>query len=84
MGPDAVGAVVTGTIVATDPQTGLTAIAVGSGRLNVSLSGAVPGAMVRVQLLSVLTDRGDVRSVDLHALARLQLLDPALRLDLDF
>jgi molybdate transport system ATP-binding protein len=52
VGPDAVGAVVTGTIVSTDPQTGLTAIAVGSGRLNVNLNGAVPGAMVRVQLLA--------------------------------
>jgi len=52
VGPDAVGAVLTGSIVATDPQTGLTAIAVGTGRLNVHLSNAVPGAMVRVQLLA--------------------------------
>jgi molybdate transport system ATP-binding protein len=52
VGPDAVGAVLTGSIVATDPQTGLTAIAVGAGRLNVNLGNAVPGAMVRVQLLA--------------------------------
>lgn len=40
--------------------------------------------IVRVLLLSVLTDRGDVRSVDLHALVSLQLLDASLRRDLEF
>ena len=35
-------------------------------------------------LLSLLTDGGEVRSFDLHGLARLELLDPALRRDLDF
>jgi hypothetical protein len=40
--------------------------------------------IVRIVLLSVLTDQGDVRSLDLHALASVQLLDPTLRRDLDF
>jgi hypothetical protein len=40
--------------------------------------------VVRIVLLSLLTDAGDVRSFDLHALAALQILDPALRRDLDF
>jgi hypothetical protein len=40
--------------------------------------------IVKIVLLSVLTDQGDVRSVDLHALAAIQLLDASLRRDLDF
>ncbi len=40
--------------------------------------------LVRVVLLSLLTDRGDVRSFDLHALAAVEILDPALRRDLEF
>lgn len=52
VGPDAVGAVLTGAIVAADPQTGLAAIRVGEGTLNVSLRNARPGAAVRVQLLA--------------------------------
>jgi hypothetical protein len=40
--------------------------------------------IVKIVLLSVLTDQGDVRAVDLYALAGLQLLDPALRRDLEF
>ncbi|HZZ77519.1 MAG TPA: hypothetical protein VFE62_03310 [Gemmataceae bacterium] len=40
--------------------------------------------IVHVVLLSVLTDHGDVRSVDLHSLMAVQLLDPALKRDLDF
>ncbi len=40
--------------------------------------------IVKIVLLSVLTDRGDIRSVDLHSLASLQMLDPTLRRDLDF
>jgi hypothetical protein len=40
--------------------------------------------VVRVVLLSVLTDRGSVRQFDLHNLASLQILDEALRRDLDF
>jgi hypothetical protein len=40
--------------------------------------------LVRIVLLSLLTDLGDVRSFDLHALAAVQILDPTLRRDLDF
>ena len=35
-------------------------------------------------MLSVLTDQGDVRQVDLHSLAAVQLLDATLKRDLDF
>lgn len=52
VGPDAVGAVLTGSIVAADPHTGLAAIRVGEGTLNVGLRDARPGAAVRVQLLA--------------------------------
>jgi molybdate transport system ATP-binding protein len=52
VGPDAVGSVLTGAIVATDPHSGLTAIRVGEGTLNVTLRGARPGATVRVQVLA--------------------------------
>jgi hypothetical protein len=40
--------------------------------------------IVRVVLVSVLTDDGQVRSLDLHNLAGLQILDSALRRDLDY
>ncbi len=40
--------------------------------------------IVHVVLLSVLTERGEVRSVDLHHLAGVQILDAALKRDLDF
>ena len=40
--------------------------------------------LVHIVLLSLLTDQGDVRSFDLHALAAVQILDPGLRRDLDF
>ncbi|MFO0967584.1 MAG: hypothetical protein U0793_18650 [Gemmataceae bacterium] len=40
--------------------------------------------VVKVKLLSLLTDAGDVRSFDLHALAAVHFLDPVLRRDLDF
>jgi hypothetical protein len=40
--------------------------------------------IVKVKLLSLLTDTGDVRSFDLHNLASVQFLDPVLRRDLDF
>jgi hypothetical protein len=40
--------------------------------------------VVKVTLLSVLTELGEVRSFDLHQLAGLQILDVALRRDLDF
>jgi hypothetical protein len=40
--------------------------------------------VVKVVLVSVLTDGGGVQSLDLHALAHLQILDESLRKDLDF
>src|ERR1051325_3480949 len=40
--------------------------------------------IVRVVLVSVLSDQGDVRSLDLHSLVAVQILDPVLRRDLDF
>ena len=52
VGPEAVGSVLTGSIVATDPHTGLAAIRIGEGTLSVTLKGARPGANVRVQVLA--------------------------------
>jgi molybdate transport system ATP-binding protein len=52
VGADAVGSVLSGTIVATDPHTGLAAIRIGEGTLNVTLKNARPGAPVRVQVLA--------------------------------
>jgi hypothetical protein len=40
--------------------------------------------IVKAVLVSLLTDGGEVRSFDLHGLARLEVLDPALRRDLDY
>jgi hypothetical protein len=40
--------------------------------------------VVRIVLVSVLTDGGEVRSFDLHHLASLKILDAALRRDLDY
>jgi hypothetical protein len=45
---------------------------------------SVGDAVVKVLLLSLLTDAGDIRSFDLHALLGLQLLDGGLRRDLDY
>lgn len=52
VGADAVGAVLSGSIVAADRHTGLAAVRVGAGVLNVNLGGLEPGADVRVQLLA--------------------------------
>lgn len=52
VGPDAVGSVLSGTIAAADPHTGLAAIRIGEGTLNVTLRNAQPGAAVRVQVLA--------------------------------
>lgn len=40
--------------------------------------------IVHIVLLSLLTDHGDVRQFDLHSLVAVQVLDPAMRRDLDF
>ena len=52
VGPEAVGSVVSGSIVATDPETGLAAVKVGYGVMNFTLRDARPGAQVRVQILA--------------------------------
>ena len=52
VGVDAIGAVLTGSIAAADPQTGLAAVRVGAGVINVSMRNARPGAVVRVQVLA--------------------------------
>ncbi len=40
--------------------------------------------LLKIALVSLLTDDGAVRSFELHTLARLEILDAALRRDLDF
>ena len=45
---------------------------------------ALGDGVVKVTLVSVLTDHGEVRSHDLHTLASLQILDAVVRTDLDF
>jgi hypothetical protein len=40
--------------------------------------------ITKAVLLSLLTDGGEVRSFDLHHLGKLEILDPALRRDLDY
>jgi hypothetical protein len=42
------------------------------------------GGIVTTVLLSLATDAGEIRSHDLHALVHLEVLDPALRRDLDY
>jgi molybdate transport system ATP-binding protein len=52
IGPDAVGAIVDGTVLGTDPATGLARVRVGSGEINVQKKGLVKGSALRVQLLA--------------------------------
>ena len=52
VGAEGVGSVLSGSIVTADPHTGLAAVAVGNGTLNVTLRNAQPGAAVRVQVLA--------------------------------
>lgn len=52
VGDDAMGSVLGGTIVSSDPSTGLAAVRVGAGVLHATLLDARPGAQVRVQLLA--------------------------------
>lgn len=52
VGPDAVGAVLHGTIEAVDGATGLATVRIGSNSLKIHLQGARAGAAVRVQLLA--------------------------------
>ncbi|HEY2779620.1 MAG TPA: molybdenum ABC transporter ATP-binding protein [Steroidobacteraceae bacterium] len=52
IGADAVGAIVDGTVLGTNPSSGLTRVRVGQGELNVHCEGAAPGIRLRVQLLA--------------------------------
>ena len=52
IGPDAVGAVVDGTVIGRDPVGGLLRVRVGAGELKVNDAGAGPGGRLRVQLLA--------------------------------
>lgn len=52
IGADAVGAIVEGTVLATDASTGLTHVQVGRGELKVQCGQTAPGTRLRVQLLA--------------------------------
>lgn len=52
VGDEAMGSVVSGSIVSHDPSTGLAAVAVGEGILHAHLPSSTPGAHVRVHLLA--------------------------------
>lgn len=52
IGPDAVGAIVAGTVLGVDSASGLTRVRVGNGQLNVQCKGLAVGTALRVQLLA--------------------------------
>jgi molybdate transport system ATP-binding protein len=52
IGPDAVGAVIDGTVIGEDAASGLTRVRVGNGELNIEAARLVAGARMRVQLLA--------------------------------
>jgi molybdate transport system ATP-binding protein len=52
IGADAVGAIVDGTVLGTDPSSSLTRVRVGRGELRVQTAGAAVGVRLRVQLLA--------------------------------
>jgi len=52
VGPDSVGAVVDGVVTGVDASCGMAELRVGTGSLNVSVSGVIAGEHVRVQLLA--------------------------------
>jgi molybdate transport system ATP-binding protein len=52
VGSDLVGAVLEGVVTGTQPESGVSELAIGSGHLQVSLTGVPVGARVRVQLLA--------------------------------
>lgn len=52
VGPDAIGAVLLGTVEIADSATGLAAVRIGDNVLNVGLRGVRPGTQIRVQLLA--------------------------------
>lgn len=83
VGPDAVGAVLSGAVEAADAVTGLAALRLGESLVHVTLRGARPGAAVRVQLLArdiiLATSRPEglsVRNVLTGVIARIAPDDP--------
>jgi molybdate transport system ATP-binding protein len=52
IGPDAVGAVIDGTVIGEDGASGLTRVRVGNGELKIEAARLVAGARMRVQLLA--------------------------------
>jgi molybdate transport system ATP-binding protein len=52
IGPDAVGAIVDGTVLGIDPASGLTRVQVGHGELKVQAMKVATGGKLRVQLLA--------------------------------
>jgi molybdate transport system ATP-binding protein len=52
IGPDAVGAVIDGTVIGEDAASGLTRVRVGNGELKIEAARLVAGARMRVQLLA--------------------------------
>ncbi|HEY0940090.1 MAG TPA: molybdenum ABC transporter ATP-binding protein [Steroidobacter sp.] len=83
VGPDAVGAVLHGTIEGVDGGTGLATVRIGSSLLNIHLRDARAGAAVRVQLLArdiiLATSRPDnlsVRNTMMGTVARIVPDDP--------
>ncbi len=52
IGPDAVGAVIDGTVIGEDAASGLTRVRVGNGELKIEAARLVVGARMRVQLLA--------------------------------
>ena len=52
IGPDAVGAIVDGEVLAVDPSMGLARVRVGAGELRLRAGGSAPGARVRIQILA--------------------------------
>jgi molybdate transport system ATP-binding protein len=50
IGPDAIGAVLTGVVEVVDDQTGLAVVRIGENAINLSLRGVRPGACVRMHL----------------------------------
>jgi molybdate transport system ATP-binding protein len=52
IGPDAVGAIVDGTVLGVDAASGLTRVQVGQGELKINCGAGAPGSRMRVQLLA--------------------------------
>jgi molybdate transport system ATP-binding protein len=52
IGPDAVGAIVDGTVLGIEASSGLTRVRVGHGELKIHCGGAASGSKIRVQLLA--------------------------------